>query len=662
MRHSKIISIVCLFLFSISSNAAEPSSEIPAKREFPLSSKVNPCDNFHEYVCSEAEAAFKLRDDRSRHTFSFNDSSERILEAKKDFFSKLASQKKVNPRTAQIQNTYLACMNEKAGAKNEKRELDKLVAELSKLNNTEAFAKWNVDRVNTYKTSFIGFDAYSNQDNPEKLDVILMTDLSFLPEHSYYENAELMTDYKKLMIDFFKIVFSKQSEEAIQKRVDKALDFEKEFMKVYPKPEVMRQRWSERRQEDQQKFLAKYPRAMFEKLFKQVPKSTLVQNSVPEGLDFYETALAKGRLDELKDLTLFQIGIGYMDDSQPEFFKKYFEFSAKHLGGPPVRAVRHERCTRTASGSFPKELDQVLIKQLFPNFPSDKFKAVAQKIRESIVLGLKNNKWLEESSRQKAILKIEKAKLYLVQPENDLEWDFFPIRQYSKTDRFKNREIFVKTYRERKIERLRTGANLKAWDMGPLTVNAYYDPSANKFVMPMGILQYPFFNPDGDLIENLGAVGAVIGHELGHGVDDQGSKYDENGKLSQWMSMKDLAEFANRGRRLIEFFNKAGHNGALSLGENIGDLVGLTFAYNAMLLDRKPTIEEKKKLFIAYARLWCGVARPKAEEEQLKTGPHALGRARINEQVKHQPGFAEAFSCKKGDKMNLPEDQRVQIW
>ena len=126
--------------------------------------------------------------------------------------------------------------------------------------------------------------------------------------------------------------------------------------------------------------------------------------------------------------------------------------------------------------------------------------------------------------------------------------------------------------------------------------------------------------------------------------------------------MKDLKEFSSRGYKMIDQFNKAGHNGVLTLGENIGDLVGLTFAYQAAFAQNKVSVEDQKKLFIAYGRLWCGVARPNAEESQLKTDPHALGWARINEQVKHQKAFAEAFGCKKGDKMTLSDDDRIKIW
>ncbi len=198
---------------------------------------------------------------------------------------------------------------------------------------------------------------------------------------------------------------------------------------------------------------------------------------------------------------------------------------------------------------------------------------------------------------------------------------------------------------------------------GPLTVNAGYSPSDNKFMMPIGILQYPFFDREGSLLENLGAVGVVIGHELGHGIDDQGSKYDENGELRDWMSSADLENLSSRGQKMIDQFDKIGHNGQNTLGENIADLVGITFAYRAAFPNPSlASTKDKQTFFISYARLWCNVTRPGAEEEKLKTDPHSLGWARINEQVKHQKGFAEAFSCKPGDPMTLPESERITIW
>ena len=657
--------IVVLFIASLIPGlavATEPSSDIPAKREFPVSTKINPCEDFHGYVCSEVEASFKLRDDRSRHTFSFSDSSERILEAKKSFFAGIDKQKKMNSRSLQIKDNYNACMNETAGVENEKKSIKKMMDEVSAISSIGAFAKYQVEQIKRGGASFISFDAYSNQDNPKVNDMYITVELMNLPEHTYYDNKELMADYKKLIVDFIKLTEPGVPEAQIQDRADKLIQFEKAFVKVYPHPEVRRQRWSEKRQEKQSDFLAKYGKIALSEFLAKTPKQIWVQNSLPEALEFYNNSLTPESLSVMKDFYKYSVGSQLIDDSNPEYFNKQFVFGNKYLGGPVSRSVRHERCTRKVMYTFPKEIDQLLMKQMFPNFPVDKFKLVANKIRESIIQGTKNNTWLEPATKAKAVLKTEKAKLYLVQPESEKQWDFIAVQKYSSTNRIENSELYNKTMLAKKLKSLKEGANLEAWDMGPLTVNAYYDPSANKFVMPMGILQYPFFNSEGDVIENLGAVGAVIGHELGHGIDDQGSRYDETGKLKQWMSMRDLKEFSDRGHKMIEQFNKAGHNGMLTLGENIGDLVGLTFAYQAAFPDNKASVDDQKKLFVAYGRLWCGVARPKADESQLKTDPHALGWARINEQVKHQKAFASAFNCKKGDKMTLVDEDRVKIW
>ena len=214
----------------------------------------------------------------------------------------------------------------------------------------------------------------------------------------------------------------------------------------------------------------------------------------------------------------------------------------------------------------------------------------------------------------------------------------------------------------RAFKKMREGVNQEAWGMGPLTVNAYYSPDKNKFVLPIGILQYPFFMKDGSLAENLGAVGAVVGHELGHGIDDEGSKFDANGKLNTWMREEDIKTFQERGQRMLKQFDRIGHNGQLTQGENIADLVGLTFAYEAAFPQGQGKREDKQKFFTSYARVWCGVMREKTKEMQLKTDPHSLGYARINEQVRHQPGFYEAFSCNRNNKLYLNESDRIRIW
>lgn len=658
------ITSIVFFSAVIQANEIAATSEIPEKRDFPLNEKVNPCHNFHQYVCSRAESAFKLRDDRSRHTFAFNDSSERILKAKMDFFAHIEKQKKLTARALQVKNNYLACMDAKAGATNESEAVKKLITDINAIQNTSDFQKFQIEQFQSGRVSLLYLDAYSNQDNPKINDLYIFTEFMNLPEHSYYDNKELVSEYQKLISEFFKIAQPELTEAERKLKAEKIIQLERDFIKVFPLPEVRRQRWAQKRQETQEQFVNKYPNLALKEFFtKKLPKKTLIANPLPEALEFYNQNLTAEQLSTFKDFVIFSTLYTLLDDSAPEYFEKVFTFNHKYIGGPPKRSDRAERCTRKTMYAFPKELDQILMAELFPRFPAAKFKSVASRIRSSMIAGLEKNTWLEPATKAKAILKVKKAKMYLVKPETPRQWDFLEVKKYTTDNRIENGRIYSQANFEKKMKSLKVGANLEAWEMGPLTVNAYYDPSANKFVMPMGILQYPFFNPDGDLIENLGAVGAVIGHELGHGIDDQGSRYDESGKVNQWMTMNDLKEFTSRGSRLVEQFNKVGHNGQLTLGENIGDLVGLSFAYQAAFpAGKKATVEDQQRLFIAYARLWCGVALPKAEEQQLKTDPHALGWARINEQVKHQPAFSQAFSCKAGDAMTLPQSEQVTIW
>ncbi len=647
--------------------AAAGPSAIPEKRVFELNDKINPCDDFHAYVCSTAEKSFTLREDRSSHTFAFDDSSERILEKKKSFFKNIDNEKKLKPRSEQMRAYYKACMNEEASAAEERELVAQLVKDVDAIKTMEQFIELNTKNLTEPKWSIIGFDIGPNIDNPLIYDIYWDLNVMFLPEHSYYENAELLENFKKLIVEFFKELKIQGTDAELMARAQAVIDYEKAFVKTYPLPAAFRQRYTQPRvvsREDMFKLVAPFDLKPFFK--KHVPGKTKIRDFIPESWNFFTAHSRPEDLAALKDMYLFRNARSYMDDAYPELYKKRLAFSHKFLGGSPVRPDRQERCTSATTGSFNRELDMELQPRLFPNFPEKKMRDVAEKIRKSILDGLKKNAWLSDEGKKAAIAKIRTAKLQLISPKSEKEWDFKPVAKYSENKPYQNSLTLFEIGMKRTFLKLRTGVNQQAWGMGPLTVNAYYSPDKNKFVMPIGILQFPFFAADGDVVENLGAVGAVVGHELGHSIDDQGSKFDSGGRLKQWMTEEDLKTFSSRSQKMIEQFSKIGHNGELTLGENVGDLVGLTFAYNAAFPDNakasEASIADKKKFFVAYARVWCGVMREKTKERQLKTDPHALGFARINEQVKHQPGFQEAYQCTEKNKLyNKPENQ-IKIW
>ena len=642
--------------------AKAPSSEIPERREFPVNANISACENFYEHACSTAVSEFQLRDDRSTHTFAFSDSRERILDRKKVFLDELSTllkaKAKLPERSAKLATVYAACMDPEARQKEELAEVKKLTGELAAIKSRDQFLSFLAQKREASEASLVDVGITANQDKPEIYDFYFDADLQTLPERSYYQKAEVIEDFSGVLTQFFTSVGDPKAKASAQA----VLKLETEFAKVHPLPSEMRAIRTQRSSISKKDLVAKYPSFQLQAALDKVPDSANIRHVIPETYAFTDKTLRTAKLEDLKALYAYKALAPIMDDAYPEFFKLRFAFNGKHLGAPKIRPVREERCTQLVMGSYNKELDAELLPLMFPDFPQEKFIDLAEKVRASIIAGVKANSWLSDEGRKGAIEKMTKAKLQLVKPLNYEEWYFNPKVEVRLNTPIANAHALEVALTQRMYDELKIERNRNRWAMGPLTVNAYYSPTDNKFVMPIGILQYPFYDPKLPLEVNLGAVGAVIGHELGHGIDDQGAKYDGDGKLRQWMSEKDVENFRGHGKKFVAQFNKIGHNGELTLGENIGDLTGVTFAYRAAFPNNEGTVEQKKAFFLQYARLWCGVELPKYAEQMLKTGPHSRGYARVNAQVKNQPGFAEAFSCKAGDAMVLKAEDIVTIW
>jgi putative endopeptidase len=293
---------------------------------------------------------------------------------------------------------------------------------------------------------------------------------------------------------------------------------------------------------------------------------------------------------------------------------------------------------------------------------------------EAYRVDIKALDWMSAETKTRALEKLAKFTPKIGYPD---KWRDYSKLQIERDDLLGNARRAAQFALDYQLNKLGQPVDRLEWHMTPQTVNAYYNPGMNEIVFPAAILQPPFFDLDADDAVNYGGIGAVIGHEIGHGFDDQGAKYDGDGNLKDWWTAGDKKEFQKRTAILIEQYNafepqqlRGQHvNGALTIGENIGDLGGLTIAHKAYTISLNGAsgsvidgLTGPQRLFIGWAQVWRAKYRDAAMSRQLATNPHSPPEFRCNGVVRNLTEFYDAFGVKEGDKLWLPENQRVRIW
>ncbi|MGH9430514.1 MAG: M13 family metallopeptidase [Terriglobia bacterium] len=360
-------------------------------------------------------------------------------------------------------------------------------------------------------------------------------------------------------------------------------------------------------------------------------------------------------------------------DLSSPFVAENFNFKGHILTGSKENLPQWQRCVAATDRGLGEALGQVYVKDYFP--PAAKVRA--EKMVANLIAALRSDistlSWMGPETRKAAIAKLAAIMQKIGNPS---KW-----RDYSAL--MVNRGLFVENaFRanqfefHREINKIGKPVDRTEWDMTPPTVNAYYDPSMNEIVFPAGILQPPFFNAKADDAVNYGAMGAVIGHEMTHGFDDEGRQFDAKGNMINWWTPEDLKRFQARAQCVVRQFDgfvvgdSLHENGKLVLGESIADLGGLTIAYAAY----QKSLEGKtlppdiggftpdQRFFLSYAQIWAENIRPQFARLLVSADPHPIPKFRVLGPLSNMPAFAKAFDCKPGDPMVRPAGQRCQIW
>jgi putative endopeptidase len=349
-----------------------------------------------------------------------------------------------------------------------------------------------------------------------------------------------------------------------------------------------------------------------------------------------------------------------------------FEFYGKTLSGREQQREPWRRAVTTVNGLLGEVVGKVYVKEYFPPEAKERMLDLVGNLIKAYEKSIKELDWMSDETKTQALDKLSKFRPKIGYPD---VWRDYSAVDIESDDLFGNIERAILAEYERELARQGGPVDREEWAMNPQTVNAYYMPPLNEIVFPAAILQPPFFNMEADDAVNYGAIGAVIGHEIGHGFDDKGSTFDGDGVMRNWWTDTDRAEFDARTAKLVGQYDKYAPfedltvNGEFTLGENIGDLGGISIgllAYQMSLNgEESPVIDGYtgvQRVFLGYGQIWRNKYRDEALRQLIMTNPHAPSRYRANGAVRNVPEFYEAFDVKEGDALYLPPEERVKIW
>ena len=355
------------------------------------------------------------------------------------------------------------------------------------------------------------------------------------------------------------------------------------------------------------------------------------------------------------------------------FVQANFDFYGRILHGTKKNLPRWQRCVQATDKELGFALGKVYVEKYFP----PEAKARAEKLVQNLIAALRDDlktlPWMDAKTRKAALAKLDAFMPKIGYPDKWRDYSAYHVTRASYVKNVLDGNVFEF---HRDLNKIGKPVDRHEWGMTPPTVNAYYNPLKNEIVFPAGILQPPFFDPKGDAATNYGHIGTVIGHEMTHGFDDEGRKFDAHGNLKNWWTPESLRNFNKRAQCIEKQFDSyvgvgnVHENGKLVLGESIADLGGLTLAYRAYQksLEGKPAPKDidgftpDQRFFIAYAQNWASNMTPQFARLLLNVDPHPLPRFRANGPLSNTSAFAKAFGCKVGDPMVRPPNEHCQIW
>ena len=499
-----------------------------------------------------------------------------------------------------------------------------------------------------------------------------------LGTRDYYLNNDPQTlkvreAYKTYLKNLFKMVGN--DEATATKKVDAIMAIETRIAKVSYSKVQLRDIDKNYHKMSYNDLVLNFPGIDWGNVFLQIgfPPFDAVDVGQPEPIHEVEKILADTNLDDLKAYAEIKVISGATSQLSDAFRAESFKFSSV-LSGAQQDRPRWKRAVATVSNVFGEAIGKLYVEKYFPESSKQRMIELVKNLQEALAQRIQEATWMSAATKAQAKDKLDNFIVKIGYPD---KWrDYSGLQINDKLSLYANMqnvsEFFLQDELSRKVNK---PVDKMEWGMTPQTINAYYNPTTNEICFPAAILQPPFFDPNADDAVNYGGIGAVIGHEMSHGFDDQGSQFDKTGNQRDWWTAQETKNFQARSQVLVDHFGKVEVvngkkvNGQLTLGENIGDNGGLNIAFRALQnsMKTKPlkTLDgftPEQRFFLSWARVWAGNARPEYLEYLITVDPHSPNMARVNAALPEIDAWYDAFKIKKGDKLFIPANKRAHIW
>jgi putative endopeptidase len=685
-KMNKALGFLILTVTLFSCNATKKTPETPkiiGINTDLMDKKVNPANDFNRYVNGSWLDKTEIPSDRTRWG-SFDELRKNTDNDVMILLNEALNDKNIDPKSDQAKAIYLyqsildTVTRNRIGIEPLESYIKKIDAVKNATEVTHLLAELEPEIGLGFFGSYIGADAKNSNKNA----VYIGTGSTGLPDRDYYmsdtpDNKEKREKYTKHIAKMLQ--FLGDSNEVAAENASKILELETQLSKAtFDRVERRdrRKTYNPMAVKDLETLL---PTVKWNSYFETVGigKIDSLIVSQPKYLQTLETVFKDNKVAVWKAYMKWTLLRGASGLLTTEIENANFEFYGKTLTGAIKQRPATERALATVNARLGEALGKLYVTKKFPPEAKEKAQAMIANVMKAFDNRINNLPWMTKATKENAILKLNKFRVKIGYPDKWKDYSALVVKSPKNGGTyFENSKEFAKWSHKKNIERLGKPVDKDEWGMSPQTVNAYFNPTNNEIVFPAAILQPPFYDYKADEAVNYGGIGAVIGHEISHGFDDSGSRYNAEGNLKNWWSDEDLKQFTSLGSALADQYSALEPlpgifvDGKFTLGENIGDLGGVNAAFDGLQIHLKnngrPDLIQgftaEQRFFISWATIWRSKMRDEAIKNQVKTDPHSPSTYRAFVPLQNVEEFYKAFNIQPENGMYLAPEKRVKIW